>query len=64
MKKILLLLFFCNQIYSQDYKKEKTIFKHSDEINSITTTKEYFATSSLDKSVIVFCIKCINLLNV
>lgn len=54
MKKILLLLFFCNQIYSQDYKKEKTIFKHSDEINSITTTKEYFATSSLDKSVIVW----------
>ena len=54
MKKTLLLLFFYSQIYSQDYKKEKSVFKHSEEINSIATTNDFFATSSIDKSVIVW----------
>ncbi|WP_203255716.1 WD40 repeat domain-containing protein [Hyunsoonleella ulvae] len=54
MKKTLLLFFFCSHIYSQNYKKEKNLHKHSAEINSITTTNDFFATSSSDKSVIVW----------
>jgi len=51
---IVLLLFICGQVHSQDYRKVKTLFKHSKKIKNIATCEACFATSSHDKSVIVW----------
>jgi WD40 repeat protein len=51
---LLILLFTCSYNYGQDYKKFQSKTKHTDKIISVATTDSLFATSSYDKSVIVW----------
>ena len=52
---ILLILFLssCNS-FGQEFKKYKSKQKHSDKIIGIATNDDFFATSSYDKSLIVW----------
>jgi WD40 repeat protein len=51
---LLIALFTCSYNYGQDYKKHQSKTKHTDEIISVATSDSLFATSSYDKSVIVW----------
>jgi WD40 repeat protein len=51
---LLITLFTCSYNYGQDFKKHQSESKHTDKIISIATSDSLFATSSYDKSVIVW----------
>src|ERR1035437_1116743 len=52
---LLLNLFLISKLtFGQEYKAIKTIHKHSDKTTVIATCKNYFATGSNDRSVIVW----------
>jgi len=51
---LLSLILIGKLTYGQEYKQIKTINKHSDKITVIATSKNYFATGSSDRSVIVW----------
>ena len=55
-KTIVLLIFLLSicKSFSQDFKKYKSKLKHSNKIIGIATNDEFFATSSYDKSLIVW----------
>ncbi len=55
-KTVILIIFFlssCNS-FGQEFKKYKSKQKHSDKIIGIATNDDFFATSSYDKSLIVW----------
>lgn len=51
---LLILLLACSYNYGQDFKKQQSKTKHTDEIISIATSDSIFATSSYDKSINVW----------
>jgi WD40 repeat protein len=51
---LLILLFTCSYNYGHGYKKHQSKTKHTDKIISVTKSDSLFATSSYDKSVIVW----------
>ena len=51
---IILALLTCPSVFGQKYKELKSKKKHSDKIISIANTNDFFATSSYDKSIIVW----------
>ncbi|WP_430969076.1 hypothetical protein [Spongiimicrobium sp. 2-473A-2-J] len=51
---LVVFIFTCSCIYGQEFKKVKSKSKHAEEIISIACNDNYFATSSYDKSIIVW----------
>ena len=48
------MLFACSYNYGQEYKKHQSKTTHTEKIISVATSDSLFATSSYDKSVIVW----------
>ncbi len=48
------MLFTCSYIHGQDFKKHQLKTRHTEKIISVATTDSLFATSSYDRSVIVW----------
>lgn len=51
---LLIMFFICSNTIGQDYKKYQSKLKHTEKIISIATSEALFATSSYDKTVIVW----------